>query len=57
MLDFFNQKKKILATQRTLEMSKTDEKYFARARKTGKVGMKEIAEEIQRITYIWAHDD
>ena len=31
-----------------MEKSKTEEKYFARARKTGKVGMKEIAEEIQR---------
>ena len=37
-----------MAIQCTLEKSRTDEKYFARARKTGKVGMKEIAEEIQR---------
>src|SRR5574344_1809195 len=32
----------------TLEKSRTDEKYFARTRKTGKIGMNEIAEEIQR---------
>ena len=37
-----------MAIQCTLEKSITDGKYFARARKTGKVGMKEIAEEIQR---------
>ena len=37
-----------MAIQCTLEKSRTEEKYFARARKTGKVGMKEIAEEIQR---------
>ena len=37
-----------MAIQCTLEKSRTEEKYFARARKTGKVGMVEIAEEIQR---------
>ena len=37
-----------MAIQCTLEKSRTEEKYFARARKTGKVGMTEIAEEIQR---------
>src|SRR5574344_26964 len=37
-----------MAIQCTLEKSRTEEKYFARARKTGKVGMAEIAEEIQR---------
>ena len=37
-----------MAIQCTLEKSRTEEKYFARARKTGKVGMNEIAEEIQR---------
>ena len=36
-----------MAIQCTLEKSRTEEKYFARARKTGKVGMNEIAEEIQ----------
>ena len=36
-----------MAIQCTLEKSRTEEKYFARARKTGKVGMAEIAEEIQ----------
>ena len=36
-----------MAIQCTLEKSRTEEKYFARARKSGKVGMKEIAEEIQ----------
>jgi hypothetical protein len=40
-----------------LEKSKTEEKYFARARKTDKVGMKVNAEEIQRIAYIWPHED
>ena len=37
-----------MAIQCTLEKSRTEEKYFARTRKTGKVGMNEIAEEIQR---------
>ena len=37
-----------MAIQCTLEKSRTSEKYFARARKTGKIGMNEIAEEIQR---------
>ena len=37
-----------MAIQCTLEKSRTEEKYFARARKTGKVGMTESAEEIQR---------
>ena len=37
-----------MAIQCTLEKSRTEEKYFARARKTRKVGMNEIAEEIQR---------
>lgn len=37
-----------MAIQCTLEKSRTEEKYFARTRKTGKVGMTEIAEEIQR---------
>ena len=37
-----------MAIQCTLEKSRTEEKYFARTRKPGKVGMKEIAEEIQR---------
>ena len=37
-----------MAIQCTLEKSRTEEKYFARARKSGKVGMTEIAEEIQR---------
>ena len=36
-----------MAIQCTLEKSRTEEKYFARARKTGKIGMNEIAEEIQ----------
>ena len=37
-----------MAIQCTLEKSRTEEKYFARARKTGKIGMNEIAKEIQR---------
>ena len=37
-----------MAIQCTLEKSRTEEKYFARTRKTGKIGMNEIAEEIQR---------
>src|SRR5574344_1721660 len=37
-----------MAIQCTLEKSRTEEKYFARTRKTGKIDMNEISDEIQR---------